>query len=256
MNFFWRMGLLLAGMLAVVIGLSVITGISWLDLSWVMPDNVVSTFGPTLDNLWLVILWITGIIFVVTEITLLVFMVKYRHKEDRKADYIHGSNKAEVVWTSITFVIVMALAFYTKGIWDEIRDPNLIPADAYPIHMMANQFEWNATYAGADGEFDTSDDFVSRNVLHIPVDRPVVVQLEAEDVIHSFFLPEFRVKQDAVPGMSTLVWFEATRTGEFTLACAELCGLGHYTMGGTVIVHSQADFQDWLAQQQAAAEDD
>ena len=86
MNFFWRMGLLLAGMLAVVIGLSVITDISWLDLSWVMPDNVVSTFGPTLDNLWLVILWITGIIFVVTEITLLVFMVKYRQKEDRKAD--------------------------------------------------------------------------------------------------------------------------------------------------------------------------
>ena len=116
MNFFWRMGLLLTGMLAVVIVLSVITGISWLDLSWVMPDNAVSTFGPTLDSLWLVILWITGIIFVVTEITLLVFMVKYRHKEDRKADYIHGSNKAEVVWTTVTFVIVMVLAFYTKGI--------------------------------------------------------------------------------------------------------------------------------------------
>ncbi len=83
-----------------------------------------------------------------------------------------------------------------------------------------------------------------------------MVQLEAEDVIHSFFLPEFRVKQDAVPGMTTPVWFEATRTGEFTLACAELCGLGHYRMGGTVIVHSQADFQDWLEGQQAAAEDD
>ena len=256
MNFFWRMGLLLTGMLAVVIVLAVITGISWLDLSWVMPDNAVSTFGPTLDSLWLVILWITGFIFVITEITLLVFMVKYRHKEDRKADYIHGSNKAEVVWTTITFVIVMVLAFYTKGIWDEIRDPNLIPANAYPIHMMAKQFEWNATYAGADGQFGTADDFLSLNVLHIPVDRPVVVQLEAEDVIHSFFIPEFRVKQDAVPGMSTPVWFEATQTGEFTLACAELCGLGHYTMGGTVIVHSQADFQDWLAQQQAAAEDD
>ncbi len=224
--------------------------------SWVMPDNAVSTFGPTLDSLWLVILWITGIIFVVTEITLLVFMVKYRHKEDRKADYIHGSNKAEVVWTTVTFVIVMVLAFYTKGIWDEIRDPNLIPANAYPIHMMATQFEWNATYAGADGAFDTSDDFVSLNVLHIAVNQPVVVQLEAEDVIHSFFLPEFRVKQDAVPGMIIPVWFEATQTGEYTLACAELCGLGHYTMGGTVIVHSQADFQDWLAEQQAAAEDD
>ena len=255
MNFFWRMGMLLAGMLTVVIVLSVITDISWLDLSWMMPETV-STFGPAIDNMYYVILWITGIVFFATEITLLVFMVKYRHKEDRKAEYIHGSNKAEVVWTTITFVIVTAIAFYSKGLWDEIRDPGLIPDNAYPIHMMASQFEWNATYAGADGQFDTSDDFVSRKALHIPVDRPVVVQLEAEDVIHSFFLPEFRVKQDAVPGMSIPVWFEATRTGEFTLACAELCGLGHYTMGGTVIVHSQADFQDWLAERQAAAEDD
>jgi cytochrome c oxidase subunit 2 len=97
---------------------------------------------------------------------------------------------------------------------------------------------------------------VSRNALHIAVNQPVVVQLEALEVIHSFFLPEFRVKQDAVPGMITPVWFEATRTGEFTLACAELCGLGHYRMGGTVTVHSEAEFQNWLSEQQAAAEDD
>ncbi len=228
----------------------------WEYFSWVMPDNVVSTYGQTLDNLWLVILWVTGIVFFATEIVLLIFMVKYRHREGRKAEYIHGSNKAEVIWTSVTFVIVIALAVYSKGIWDTIRDQDLIPADAYEIQMLATQFEWNANYAGTDGQFDTADDFVSRNVLHIPVDQPVVVQLEAEDVIHSFFLPEFRVKQDAVPGMSTPVWFEATTTGEYTLACAELCGLGHYTMGGTVIVHTQADFQTWLAEQQAAAEDD
>ncbi|HIF08206.1 MAG TPA: cytochrome c oxidase subunit II [Gemmatimonadetes bacterium] len=226
-----------------------------MNFSWLMPETV-STFGPALDNMYYVILWITGIVFFATEITLLVFMVKYRHKEGRKAEYIHGSNKAEVVWTSVTFVIVVALAFYSKGIWDEIRDPDLIPPDAYPIHVMGAQFEWTATYSGADGQFDTSDDFTSLNVLHMAVNQPVVVQLEAEDVIHSFFLPEFRVKQDAVPGMTTPVWFEATRTGEFTLACAELCGLGHYRMGGTVIVHSQADFQNWLAEQQAAAEDD
>jgi len=226
-----------------------------MNFSWLMPETV-STFGPAIDYMYYVILWITGIVFFITEITLVVFMVKYRHKDGRKAEYIHGSNKAEVVWTAVTFVIVIGLAIYSKDLWDEIRDPARIPDNAYPIHMMARQFEWNATYAGADGEFDTSDDFVSLNVLHIPVDQPVVVQLRAEDVIHSFFLPEFRVKQDAVPGMTTPVWFEATRTGEFTLACAELCGLGHYTMGGTVIVHSQADFQDWLAEQQAEAEDD
>ena len=226
-----------------------------MNFSWLMPETV-STYGPAIDQMYYVILWITGIVFFATEITIVVFLVKYRHKEGRKAEYIHGSNNAEIVWTTITFVIVIGIAFYSKGLWDEIRDPDRIPANAYPIHMMATQFEWNATYAGADGAFDTSDDFVSLNALHIPVAQPVVVQLEAEDVIHSFFLPEFRVKQDAVPGMITPVWFEATRTGEFTLACAELCGLGHYRMGGTVIVHSQADFQDWLAEQQAEAEDD
>ena len=226
-----------------------------MNFSWLMPETV-STYGPALDHMYYVILWITGIVFFATEITLLVFMVKYRHKEGRKAEYIHGSNKAEVIWTAIPFVIVMGLAFYSKGLWDEIRDPDRIPENAYPIHVMGAQYEWTATYAGADGQFDTSDDFETLAELHIAVDQPVVVQLEAEDVIHSFFLPEFRVKQDAVPGMITPVWFEATRTGEFTLACAELCGLGHYRMGGRVIVHSQADFQNWLAEQQAAAEDD
>ncbi len=226
-----------------------------MNFSWLMPETV-STFGPALDNLYYVILWITGIVFFVTEITLVVFLVKYRHREGRKAEYIHGSNKAEVVWTVIPFIIVMGLAIYSKGIWDEIRDPARIPPDAYQIDITAKQFEWNATYAGADGQLGTSDDFVSRNALHIPVDRPVRVNLRAEDVIHSFFLPQFRVKQDAVPGHMTPVWFEATRTGEFTLACAELCGLGHYRMKGTVTVHSQADFQAWLAGQQAEEEDD
>ena len=226
-----------------------------MNFSWLMPETV-STFGPALDNLYYVILWITGIVFFATEITLVAFLVKYRHKEGRKAEYIHGSNKAEVIWTVTPFVIVMGLAIYSKGLWDEIRDPASIPPDVYAIDVTAKQFEWNATYAGADGQFGTGDDFVVRNDLHIPVDQAIRVNLRAEEVIHSFFLPEFRVKQDAVPGMNTPVWFEATRTGEFTLACAELCGLGHYRMKGSITVHSQADFQAWVAGQQADEEDD
>ena len=131
-----------------------------MNFSWLMPETV-STYGPALDNMYYVILWITGIVFFATEITLLYFMVKYRHKEGRKAEYIHGSNNAEIIWTSVTFVIVVGLAFYSKGLWDEIRDPDRIPPDAYPIHVMGAQFEWSATYAGADGQFGTSDDFVS-----------------------------------------------------------------------------------------------
>jgi cytochrome c oxidase subunit 2 len=226
-----------------------------MNFSWLMPETV-STFGPAIDSLYYVILWITGIVFFATEITLVYFLVKYRHKEGRKAEYIVGNHKAEVIWTITPFVIVVGLALYSKGLWDEIRDPSLIPADAYTIDVIAKQFEWNATYPGPDGQLGTGDDFVARNALHIPVDQPIRVNLQAEDVIHSFFLPEFRVKQDAVPGMNTPVWFEATRTGEFTLACAELCGLGHYRMKGSITVHSQAEFDAWLAGQQANGEDD
>ncbi len=226
-----------------------------MNFSWLMPETV-STFGPALDNLYYVILWITGIVFVITEIALVVVLVKYRHREGRRAEYSHGSTKAEIVWSVTPFVIVMGLVIYSKGLWDEIRDPAHIPPGAYQIDVVAKQFEWNATYPGQDGQLGTSDDFVARNALHIPVNQPVQVNLQAEDVIHSFFLPDFRVKHDAVPGMNTPVWFEATRTGEFPLACAELCGLGHYRMMGSVTVHSQADFQAWLDSQQVAEEED
>ncbi len=94
-----------------------------------------------------------------------------------------------------------------------------------------------------------------RNQLHIPVNRPVELQLIAEDVIHSFFVPAFRVKQDAVPGMDINVWFEATEVGEYEIACAELCGLGHYRMRARVIVHSAEDYQQWLSDRTAAADD-
>ena len=226
-----------------------------MNLSWLMPESV-STFGQDLDNLYYVILWITGIVFVVTESVLVYFMIKYSHKEGRKATYIEGSSKAEWIWTSATAVIVMALAVYSKGIWDEIRHPDMFPENAYELNVTAKQYEWNAAYAGPDGELGTSDDIMSRNQVHVPVDQPVIVNLQSEDVIHSFFLPQLRVKHDAVPGRVWPIWFEATQTGEFPLACAELCGLGHYRMGGTLIVHSKEDFDSWLSEMQIEAEDD
>ncbi|MCH7564020.1 MAG: cytochrome c oxidase subunit II [Gemmatimonadetes bacterium] len=211
-----------------------------------MPETV-STYGPAIDQLYYVILVITGVVFFLTEGALIAFLVMYRHKEGRKAAYIHGSTKAEVVWTVVPFLIVMAIALASKSSWDLVKNPANFPADAMRLVVTAKQFEWNVTYPGADGRIGTADDFTVRNQLHIPVNRAVRVNLRAEDVIHSFFLPEFRLKQDAIPGREIPVWFEATRTGEFTLGCAELCGLGHYRMKGTVYVHTEADFQSWAA---------
>ena len=123
-----------------------------------------------------------------------------------------------------------------------------------PIEIHAKQFEWNVTYPGADGKIGTADDFTVRGQLHVPVNRPTVATLTSEDAIHSFFVPAFRIKQDAVPGMHIRVWFQPTKTGEYELGCAELCGLGHYRMRAVVTVHTQEDYDRWVAQAHSVAQ--
>jgi cytochrome c oxidase subunit 2 len=121
------------------------------------------------------------------------------------------------------------------------------------LGFVGKQFEWNATYPGADGQLGTGDDFSTRNQLHVPVDQPVVVRLGTEDVIHSFFVPSLRVKQDALPGKTINVWFEAMVPGRFEIACAELCGLGHYRMRAFITVHTADEYARWVQEQTAAA---
>ncbi len=219
-----------------------------------MPEPA-STFGAGIDSIYYIILWITGAIFVLVETALIVFIIRYRHREGRVAAYTHGSKKAEIVWTVIPFLLVLFIVYASNDIWLEVKradQDGAAPADALPLRVVAKQFEWNVTYPGPDEQLDTSDDFVKRNQLHVPIGRAVRIDLESEDVIHSFFLPDFRVKQDAVPGMTIPVWFEATRTGEFPMACAELCGLGHYRMRASLTVHEPGDFDRWQAAEIAA----
>jgi cytochrome c oxidase subunit 2 len=209
-----------------------------------LPQNV-STFGGEIDSLFYLILGIAAAIFVIVEGALVLFIIRYRHREGRKAAYIHGNNRAEFVWTLIPFLIVVFLAARSTGTWLDIKSPERMPADALELRVTAKQFEWNVTYPGPDGRLGTADDFVRRNQLHIPAGRPVRVTLSSEDVIHSFFLPQFRVKQDAVPGMSITIWFEATEPGEYTLGCAELCGTGHTRMMASVTVHEAEAYDRW-----------
>ncbi len=223
-------------------------------MSWIIPSGS-STFAGEIDFLYYLILVITGIAFVVVEVGLIVFMIKYRARPGLKAEYIQGSTKAEIVWTAVPAVTLVIIGLMSGGIWNTIKGRNSVPADAIPYGLHAQQFEWNITYRGPDGQLGTADDFTVRNQLHIPVNQPVVMRMTAEDVIHSFFVPAFRVKQDAVPGMMINVWFEATETGQYEVACAELCGLGHYRMRGMVTVHSVDDYQQWLAGQAAAPEE-
>jgi len=222
-------------------------------MNWLLPESV-STFGPEIDGIYYLILVITGIVFVATEGALLYFVLRYRHREGRTAEYTHGSTKAEVIWTLIPFAVVLGIAFLSRDVWLEVKDPDRVPDDALPMVVSAKQFEWNTIHPGPDERIGTDDDVSVRNRIHVPVNRPVRITLLSEDVIHSFFLPDLRVKQDAVPGMEQTVWFEATETGDYEMACAELCGLGHYRMGATLTVHSAESYEAWM--REASATDD
>ena len=222
-------------------------------MSWWLPPQY-STFGPAIDGLFTAILIITGIAFVIVEAGLIWFAIKYRGRPGRKAFYTHGFTKAEVIWTAIPAVTVVALGLVSNHYWVQMKGRNSIPADAMPIAVHVKQFEWNFTHPGPDGQLGTADDIKLRNQLHIIVDKPVVAHLEAEDVIHSFFVPEFRVKQDAVPGMKINAWFQPTKVGEYEIGCAELCGMGHYKMRARVFVHTAEEFQTWMTQQATPTE--
>ncbi len=220
---------------------------------WLQLPEGVSSYSARIDGMFRLILWITGIVFVIVEAMLLYFLFRYRHREGRKATYTHGNNRIEVVWTIIPALICVVLALLSRRTWADIKQN--MPANALPIEITGEQFSWTIRYPGVDGKFGTPDDIVSLNQLHFPVGRPVVATLRSKDVIHSFFLPEFRVKQDAVPGMSTRIWFDGMRTGHWEIACAELCGLGHYRMKGFVTVETDEEFNKWIADaaaQQAA----
>jgi len=212
---------------------------------WWFPENV-STYGAQIDQLFFVILLVTGAIFLLVEGALLWFLIRYRHREGSPAFYTHGDRLVEIVWTVIPALIVIYLALSSQRVWSRIQGKP--PPHRLEVEVNAEQFAWNIRYPGPDGTFDSDDDLETINQLHIPVGQVVLVSLSSKDVIHSFFLPEFRLKRDTVPGLTGHVWLEATKTGSFEIVCAELCGLGHYRMRGFLTVESPEAFQAWLEQ--------
>ncbi len=246
---------------------------------WWLPKSV-STNGGPIDRIFYVILIVTGVVFVVVQATLVIFLFKYRAKAGATAHYTHGNNRLEAVWTAVPAVFLAGLALVSQQVWGGIKPSAGFRGDAtgpgapVVIEIVAQQFAWNVRYPGADGVFGrrdvtrvsgtnpigldptdpaSADDIVDLNHLNLPVNRPIQVRLTSKDVLHSFFLPDFRVKQDAVPGMQVNVFFDALEVGDFEIACAELCGMQHYQMRGFVHVHEREAFNTWLAEQAPAA---
>jgi cytochrome c oxidase subunit 2 len=208
-------------------------------------------------------MWMVAVTFVLTNAILVWCIWWFSRPSTSKATFTHGNHKLEMVWTAIPAVLLLVIAFSQLGAWRDMKERSMmgLKQDGSPgeysvdrplMEVYASQFDWRARYADVDDNFQGIDVVESSFDIYVPVNTPVVFHLKSRDVLHSFFVPAFRLKQDAIPGMTIPVWFEATEEGSYDLICAELCGWGHYKMAGRVHVVSEERFDEWLAEQRAA----
>jgi len=232
----------------------------------------ISTHGPELDNMLGLVHWLMLVLFVGWGIFFIYTLIRFRQSKNPRASYTGVKSKfSTYVEGGVVVVEAILLIAFAIPIWAEIMTEHPAEDAAVTINIVAQQFAWNVHYPGPDGVFgkrdiglvneetnplgldrsDSSafDDIVTLNQLHFPVNKPVLINLSSKDVIHSFSLNEMRVKQDAIPGMSIRVSFEAVETGQHEIACAQLCGLGHYRMRGFYTVETEEEFNSWLAEQ-------
>jgi len=222
-----------------------------------------------LDRITVLVHILMAVLFVGWSVYFVYVLARFRKRRQPVADH-HGARGHWSTWTEVgvAAVEILLLAAFSIPAWAARVNP---PAqDALLVRVTAQQFSWTIHYPGPDGEFGrvdaalvtaenasgldrqspgAADDVISINQMHLPIDRPVVVQLTARDVIHSFGVPAMRVKQDAIPGMIIPVWFTPTLEGSFDIACSQLCGLGHYRMRGVITVEPAGRFATWVASQ-------
>jgi cytochrome c oxidase subunit II len=218
-------------------------------------------------------LLVTGVVFILTNLLLAWFAYRYQAREGVPATYWHDNPRLEWTWTLVTASIMVVFTVNALSLWAQVTGPG--PADAMVVEVTGQQFAWNVRYPGKDGIFgrtdvkkvdtaafnfigldrddpNAADDMMLQNQLFLPEGRPVKVRLRSLDVIHGFFLPQFRVKQDAMPGITSETWFVPKKSGTWEIACAEHCGLGHYRMRGMVTVVPAGELEQKL--QEATAE--
>jgi cytochrome c oxidase subunit 2 len=213
-----------------------------------LPEEV-STFAREIDTVFYVIYYITGFVFLLVTALLMLFLIRYRYKPGQRAVYSHGNTALELVWTAIPAAVFIILFLISQSTWARVKYRETMPRGDVEVRVTAKQFNWDFLYPGPDGKFDTEDDKAMSGELHVPVRKVVRITLQAEDVIHSFFVPVFRLKQDAVPGHTIPVWFQASKTGRFEIPCAELCGPGHSGMKAWLTVHADDEYQQWVQEQ-------
>jgi cytochrome c oxidase subunit II len=245
------------------------------------PQGAASEMGEKIDLMLYITIGVTGVVFVITQILLFWFAFKYQENDDNKVYYFPHNTKLELLWTTVPAIFLTVLVVFGLKYWFKITSD--APKDAVLVEVTGHQFGWEFRYPGPDGilgkknfkltkganslgvDFNdpaSLDDIHVGATMHIPVNKPIKFVINAQDVIHDVGLSHFRMKMDAVPGIPTTLWFTPLYTTEemkvrsgnpnfvYELSCDQMCGKGHFSMRGVIIVESEADYKKWLAEQE------
>jgi cytochrome c oxidase subunit II len=241
-----------------MLALTAVMSVVLLQFDWFGPDA--SEQRDPIDTLFDVMVVLSSFVFSIVVVMLAYAIWKFRARPGDEGDGepIHGNTKLEITWTVIPTVIVLFGAIYS---WIVLNDIEAKASDAMPLTVIGQQYKWTFEYPEVQtGESDGEPTYLTSDVLHVPVDRQLEIRMEALDVIHSFWVPEWGIKRDAVPsgagGDEIDNEFVVTpdEEGTYSLICTELCGIGHATMRAAVVVESQAEFDQWVSEQRRALE--
>lgn len=208
-----------------------------------------SSYSDDIDHAIMLITVVVGVWFIAAEGLLFYFIFRFREKKEKKSQYIPGTGR-QLRWVMIPLALVVLCDIFLiaadMGLWINIKQK--LPEPDAEIRIIAQQWSWTFQHPGPDGKLDTKDDVVMVDELHVEVNKVYHFHMESRDVLHSFSVPVFRLKQDIVPGRVITGWFEPTKTGEHDIQCVEMCGIGHGAMGARIFIEGASQHAAWLGE--------
>lgn len=209
-----------------------------------------SSFAGEIDSVIMIIALLGGFWLLVAEFVLFYFIFKFKRKNNENASYIAGEKHEETKWIHWAHYAVIAcdvvIIIFAIKVWMSVKQT--LPEADQTVRIIGQQWAWKFVQPGPDGQLDTEDDIFTVDELHVKVNTTYHYKLESDDVLHSFSVPVFRLKQDAVPGRTITGWFKPTKTGEYDIQCAEMCGIGHGIMGARIFIETEEEHDKWMQQ--------